>query len=206
MHKKKKKGLQKIISRIIDHKLKKENLARQEKEEKKRLSGQKREKEKDDKDRHKKTKKSKAKDAKEESLEKKLKHREKSRGLKDDDYIRKQRSEYFRGLEYKKGLDYESLFSYIGSGKVSYSDTEKIEFSESISTSDSLTNEKIDNIMKRKMLSEMVGGIRDFTNIDEEEKYRRWKKFNQKEWWWKARFINNDYGARDIVGSDFYTI
>ena len=62
--------------------------------------------------------------------------------------------------------------------------------------------------MKRKMLSSMLGGIPDYVEVEDEEKYRIWKTFNKHDWWWKLSYINNTFGARDMdKNSDsFYSL
>lgn len=137
------------------------------------------------------------------TLEKKVQETpKKTKKSTNIDYAKKQKEEYFQKLEYIQKQEYQKLFSYLTKSEY----TEKVEFSETESTTDVLSSEKVDHIMKRKIMSEMLGGIRDIKNVQEEEDYKKWKMFNKQEWWWKIRFLNNSYGAREITGTEFYTV
>lgn len=104
-------------------------------------------------------------------------------------------------------LDYETLFNYLGSGKDGYQNhIKELEYqSITSSTTDILSEEKVDYIMKRKMISIMLGGIPDYFDPDTEEKYGNWRVFNHTDWWWKLTSINNTVGKKDFVSNnDFY--
>jgi len=101
--------------------------------------------------------------------------------------------------EYSSNVNYDELFDYLGSGSVEYSnETDLVAFESGESTNACLNDEEIDNIMQRKMLSDMLGGIPDYVDPDEETQYENFRLFDKSSWWWKARYLNNSFGARDI--------
>jgi hypothetical protein len=115
-------------------------------------------------------------------------------------YSRKSNLNQYLQQEYVSKLDYASLFSYFGSGKVSYFNTTETaeHLTKAASTTNVLDSERIDSIMKKKILSYMLGGVPYYIGFDEEERYRMWKKLNKNEWWWKFKNVNNMFGTKDI--------
>ena len=95
-------------------------------------------------------------------------------------------------------IDYNSLFSYLGNGE--YKKSYETKNSEVIKTNDSdvLSYTRVDEIMVKKMFDDMIGGVKDYLDSNEEARYDLWRKINPAMWRFKFD-MNNKFGYKMIV-------
>lgn len=94
-------------------------------------------------------------------------------------------------------VDYDALFSYLGNR--TYDAEYKIEASETVKIeSEVMSYKRVDEIMIKKIFDDMVGGVKEYLDSDEEARYDLWRKLNPAMWRFKFD-TNNKFGYKMIV-------
>lgn len=99
-------------------------------------------------------------------------------------------------------LDYDAIYRHMGQEKKdpykTYLESLSYSFLESVSQKDLISEEQKERIMKKRIIEDILGSMKEFESQEEKERYDNWMMLNKFEWWWKLQVYNN-LGYKNIV-------